>query len=433
MIPRILEKVYHEPWLITVGGYESIHILIQNKLEGIKPEDWIVERMLKVEGGAAVGEPTPPPAPPVPWKIDGDGVGHVHVSGVMGQRLSMLEKICGGVDYLDIQRSTESVLDRGAKAVMYAMDSPGGMVTGCQDLARYIKGLPVPTMAYTDSKCNSAAYWLASACNEIGASESATVGSIGVILPWVDKGKVWEVSGLKYEPFTNIGADLKGAGAGPTLSESQRKYLQESVNFVGEQFQNFVSSNRKVAPVVYRAGSYFGKQAQDAGLLDMVGTYGEARNRLLTRCQKESARGPEPAFQGNSERKRAMTRDELMAQHPELYAELVQDQESAKIAERNRLAALDALAFTDECRAIVNKAKVDGKQPSDIAVEICGILVEANKKLQDQVGVYRGSYPASKVPSIDPAVVDDIDPDKNLSNRLASFFAKRKGVKLNNS
>ena len=426
-IPHIIEKVQFEPWLITPAGYSTVVLLLESKLAGVNSEPYEVRAEETEQAGTWIEA-----------KIDSHGIANIPISGVLGQRLSGIEKICGGTDYLDIQKATEWALGRNAKGVMYGFDSSGGMVGGCADLADYIRGLPVPTQAYTDSKCNSAAYWLASACNNVVAGQSASVGSIGVILPWIDRGKVWEVEGIKYDAITNAGADLKGAGAGPSLTDKQRDYLQDQVNYMGDRFQAAVRGSRpKIKSEVFRAGTYFGEQALEMGLIDKVGTYAQAHEQLLTRCQKSSL-VPVPArtrIQGKK-----MTKEELQAQHPELYASLAQEtQEAARAAsdaavraattaamtaERNRLSGLDALAFTPECQAIVNAAKAGDKTADQIAVQIAGILAKENETLRLQIGVYKGADPVRRVAGVDPSS-DDKTPDQELTSRVTAAFQKR--------
>jgi ClpP class serine protease len=436
IIPHILEKVFHTPWLITAGGYQSVLTLVNAKLaeagdiETYNPINNLSSANLTLTTTGTGAQPyiIPMEGSRLDWAVDSNGIAKIPVRGVLGQRLSSLEKVCGATDYLDIQQATDDALKRNAKGILYQFDSSGGMVRGCEDLAHHISNLPVPTQAYTDSRCNSAAYWLASACNEIMASSSSDVGSIGVILPWVDKAKVWEVEGLKYEPFTNDGADLKAAGSGPSLTDTQKRYLQESVNYVGEKFQQFVSNNRDVKPVVFKAGTYFGDQAIKVGLIDGVGSYDDAYKALLTRV-KNGDRVPVPT---KIQVKAKMTIDELKVQHPELYETLIRQnedvaraaQEAAKSQERNRLADLDALAFTPECKAVVDAAKSDGRTAEKIGAEIAKLLAKENEHLRLQVGVYRGAKPASDVASVDPTM-DDKSSEQQLVGRLTAAFQKR--------
>jgi hypothetical protein len=240
--------------------------------------------------------------------------------------------------------------------------------------------------------------------------------------------KVWEVGGLKYDPFINEGADLKGAGAGPSLTDTQKKHLQEAVDHVGKNFQQFISTSRKVDPVVFRAGTYFGDQAQEVGLIDGVGSYDDAYNALLTRV-KNGNRTPVPTKQANK-----MTREELKAQHPELYESLVQENENAAQAaqaavraqERARLSGLDELAYTPECKALVDAAKADGRGAQDIGVEVSKLLAKDNEHLKVQVGIYKGAKSTSDVASVDPTtVLTDENREAALAGKVSEAFRKR--------
>jgi protease-4 len=432
-LAHVIEKILYAPWLITAGGYKAIKMLIESKLAD--SYDGVDLTRVKTDIPDTVASSLDlfdMKGTDIEWRVDNNGIGHVPIRGVLGQRLSGLEKICGGTDYLDIQKATTEALDRGARGMMFQIDSSGGMVRGCADLAHHIKGLPVPTLAYTDSRCNSAAYWLASACNEVMASHSSDVGSIGVILPWVDMTKVWEVGGLKYDPFVNAGADLKGAGAGPSLTDAQKEHLQEAVNHVGKNFQQFIRDNRaNIDSAVFRAGTYFGDQAQEVGLIDGVGSYDDAYKALLTRVKNGNGRAPDPLRTKNQANK--MTREELEAQHPELYQTLVQEnetaaraaQEAARTQERNRLAELDALNYSPECQALVTAAKADGRTAQAIGLEIAKLLAKDNDHLKLQVGVYKGAKSTSDVASVDPTSITDVDTQKALVGKVSEAFRKR--------
>jgi ClpP class serine protease len=422
-LTHIVEKVNFEPWLVTVSTYSSIHALLESKLTGsYKAEDLNFD--LDSEGATAI-----------PLDMDNAGIARIGISGVLGHRISSLEKMCGGADYLDIQERTEDALTKGAKGILYAFDSNGGMVRGCSELAGYIAKLPVPTQAFTDSKCNSAAYWLASACSGFTASESSTVGSIGVILPWVDKSKLFELAGVKVGAFTNAGADLKATGATPSLSEEQAAHLQESVNYIGDQFQGFVNEHRKVKPVVFRAGTYFGKPAQEVGLIDAVGSYQDAYNSLTQKVRDKNL-VPEPVGKQSRIQGNKMTKEELKAQHPELFNELLQEQEAASQqllqtaanTERSRLAALDELVFTPECKTIVDAAKADGKTTADmVAVKIAKLVASDRQDLKTKVGVLAGAKKGSEIAEVDPTTGEEQGTTPDLTNRLKAHFAKRFG------
>jgi len=439
--PHIVNKVFYEPWLITPGAYESICRVLEAKLAGVEP----TVAYFNTNGTSAdltqVNLEEEFRGSNLEGHIDNNYIGHIPVQGILAHRIGKLERVSGATDYLDIRRETQKLLDSGAKGLMYCFDSSGGAVRGCQELADYIAGLPVPTAAFTDSKCSSAAYWLASACNHITATKTSDVGSIGVILPWIDKSKMWDMEGAEFKTFVNDGAILKGAGAGPgQLTKAQADNIQETLDFVGDQFQGFVKAHREGLNTrqVFKAGTYFGQQAKEVGLVDSVGSYTEAYDSLLARVSKSLVPAPMEANKKSGLIK-GMTLEQLRADHPELFAQMAQETEAATKAaaqaaaetERLRLASLDELAFTPESRAIVDSAKKDGRKADQVAVEIAKLLARDNEHLATQVGVLKGMEPAKGIAAIDPNTNESEPSEKQLSNRVAAYFAKRNNITRN--
>lgn len=264
---RIIEQLHHRPWFATIGVYESVRTLVQSKLEGRSPakadgmEDFFVQR--------------------APMRAEPSDIAVIDVSGVLGRRLSNIEKSCGACDYGDILADISSAKRMGATGYLFHIDSGGGMATGCAEVASAIAALEAPTVAFVDGMGCSAAYFIASACDLLVASQSASVGSIGVILPWLDTSKMMDLMGLKLDPFTNEGADLKGMSPAVALTDEQRTYLQGEVNDMGQLFKEFVLSNRPgINEEVFRAGTYFGKHALDLGLIDSIGSMAEVQGLL---------------------------------------------------------------------------------------------------------------------------------------------------------
>src|SRR5262252_110446 len=183
---RTLEKIWLHPWLITPSGYEAVLRLIDSKLAQ--------------ENLSVVTQMPPNREEPILESDRYDKIAQITVSGILGQRLSLLENLCGGCDYLDIASAIDDALAAGAEGILFIIDSPGGMATGCPECAARIAELDIPTVAFTDSIMASGAYYLASGCDYLMASQSADVGSIGVIIPWVDKSKLWDKAGLSFEP-----------------------------------------------------------------------------------------------------------------------------------------------------------------------------------------------------------------------------------------
>jgi protease-4 len=165
---------------------------------------------------------------------------------------------------------------------MFDIDSPGGTVSGNAELVDMVQSIPVPTMAFTDSRMCSAAYNIAASCKYIVATKSAMVGSIGCIIPWVDKSQMWSDAGMKFDPITNKDADLKSAMHGPSLTDAQREYLQSFVEEAFSQFKGNVLRNRYVHSGAMRGQAFMGTQAVKNNLIDAVGDKDEAYSKLFS-------------------------------------------------------------------------------------------------------------------------------------------------------
>ena len=71
---------------------------------------------------------------------------------------------------------------REAPILLY-FDSPGGAIDGIKELADIIHNAECPTIALVGNCCTSAAYWLASQCNQIWAlSPTARIGGAGAMV-----------------------------------------------------------------------------------------------------------------------------------------------------------------------------------------------------------------------------------------------------------
>ena len=86
----------------------------------------------------------------------------------------------GITSYESISNEIKTSISEGAKIIGFSIASPGGEADGCFGLASFINSLPsrygVKTVAFVDGNACSAAYVLASSCQEIFATESSTLG-----------------------------------------------------------------------------------------------------------------------------------------------------------------------------------------------------------------------------------------------------------------
>jgi signal peptide peptidase SppA len=203
---------------------------------------------------------------PKPYVVDGIGI--IPVVGVIGKGLSPLEKMMGAVDVNEISEALDAfAANPEVEKVALQISSPGGTVTGVEELANKVRNLGKPTLAYTDSEMASAAYWIGSAADRVVASPSSTVGSIGVYMAIPDYSEAAKMAGIKMVVLKS--GKFKGAGIeGTSLNEDQIQNLQASVETIHSEFKEAVNMKRKMVKAEAMEGQTFsGKQAAAQGLV----------------------------------------------------------------------------------------------------------------------------------------------------------------------
>lgn len=170
--------------------------------------------------------------------------------------------------------------DPQVSAVALLIDSPGGEVAGCFDLADAIYAMRgvKPIWAILDESAYSAAYALASAADHITVPRTGGAGSIGIVTMHVDITAALEQVGIKV---TTVQYGERKTDSYPTtpLSEAAQKRLQADIDQLGELFVATVARNRGISADRVReteAGTFLGEAGIAAGLADSVMSPGDA-------------------------------------------------------------------------------------------------------------------------------------------------------------
>ena len=204
-----------------------------------------------------------------------EGVGIIPIHGaLMGRNLAEWEKqLFGYVDCGDMETLIDEALTSPeVGAICLSISSPGGSVQGIPELyAKILQARTVkPIIAYTQDMIASAAYWIASACHAIYASQSALVGCIGVYSLLYDTSKLYDSAGIK--PVLIKAGTLKGIGIeGLPITEPQIAAIQESINWVYGKFTSAVVNGRgNIASEDMQGLDYWAEIAKQKGLVDEV-------------------------------------------------------------------------------------------------------------------------------------------------------------------
>lgn len=268
---HLIEQVYYRPWYITPAGHSAIDRIVRAHLL-TRADDSSDNGALKLEDFFT---------PRRPMTVDDDGIATIHILGPVGKGLSKMEKQCGATSFEDIRADLAAAPAAGARGILLHFENaPGGTVTGTPETAQLIAESALPIVAFTDDLMASASYYMAAGAKAIVASPSASVGSIGVYIPWVDRGELYAREGLKPDPIVNTGGDLKALGFGGTLTEAQRAYLQEMVDDDFAEFSGHVRNYRAVDSSAMRGQTLSGRKALAANLVDALGDISTARAAL---------------------------------------------------------------------------------------------------------------------------------------------------------
>lgn len=202
---------------------------------------------------------------PKPYVVGNVAV--VPVSGPIGKGLSPMERMMGGAD-VDIISAwlSEAEANPAVEKVFLYVNSPGGTVTGVEELAAQVAGMKKPTRAFADNMAASAGYWIASQADELIVTPSSQIGSVGVYLLVPNLEDYYAAQGIKVEV---IAAGIyKAAGAeGLPLTEEQRKNLTESVYATRDTFRAAVRNKRRYVQDSDMEGQVFtGREAASRGM-----------------------------------------------------------------------------------------------------------------------------------------------------------------------
>jgi signal peptide peptidase SppA len=211
-----------------------------------------------------------------PYAMSG-GVAVISIEGPMSKGgAPSLEEGCSTVQ---IRRQIrQAVSDPDVTAIAILVDSPGGTVAGCADLAADVKSAAdsKPTYAYIEDMGASAAYYVASQCNQIYANSSALVGSIGTFGMVMDSSAMAEKVGLRAHMIRS--GQHKGVGApGVAVTDENVSEMQKMVDTFASQFVSAVNKGRnlslKAGDDVADGRVFVGTQARQKGLVDGITSF----------------------------------------------------------------------------------------------------------------------------------------------------------------
>lgn len=315
-----------------------------------------------------------------------DKIAVIDVGGIITPYQNILSMLFGGTNIASIEEQfTEAFNDPEITGIMLRVDSPGGLITGVEELASTIAAArgKKPIVAYAYGNAASAAYWIASAADKIVAGPTTMLGSIGVAVA------IPKIRQSGWVEFVSSNAPNKRLDP---ESEQGRNSIQSRLDAMETEFISAIAANRAVSGD--KVLSEFGqgdvlpaREAVRAGMADLVGGIKDALSLITTLQPKpkgvvmtKQTETPETPSgnSGDMVAKSTITADYITKNFPEIATALTKNgfNEGYKAGsenERERIFELEEISMPGH-EALLEAAKKDGKtKAADLAVKIVAV------------------------------------------------------------
>ncbi len=203
------------------------------------------------------------------------GIAVIPVVGTLVKRAMGIQAASGLMSYDEIDDRLDAALaDPQIGGILLDLDSPGGEASGVFELAERIRAASAikPVWAHANDAAYSAAYAIAAACQRLTLSQTAGVGSIGVIALHVDQSVRDAKDGLHYTAVF-AGNHKNDFSPHEPLTPQASTALQAEVDRLYAIFATQVAAMRGLDVDAVRAteaGVFYGEQAVTEGLADAV-------------------------------------------------------------------------------------------------------------------------------------------------------------------
>ncbi|HBF51820.1 MAG TPA: signal peptide peptidase SppA [Massilia sp.] len=282
------------PQLMEAAGGSAAQVALNQKLvDGIKTKDEVRAMMIKrgafdssidsfrqVSFNDYLGRN--------PRPVLGDAVGVIVAEGEIVDGQGGPGAVGGISTANQIRQARE---DDQIKAVVLRVDSPGGSAYASELIRRELeltRAAGKPVVVSMGNVAASGGYWISMASDEVIADPATITGSIGVfaILPTADK--VADKLGVRTGGYTTTWL----ADAYNPLRPMDPRFtqlIQYSINNVYKEFTTKAAVARKTSAAkideVGQGRVWTGAQAKERGLVDTLGSYGDALRSAAKRAK----------------------------------------------------------------------------------------------------------------------------------------------------
>ncbi len=340
--------------------------------------------------------------------IERDGVAIIPVVGPLFRYANMFTQVSGASSYEIIAKDFSAALENpDIHGIILNIDSPGGEVNGCAELASMIYDArgKKPIIAYASGDAASGAYWIASSADTLVVSETSGVGSIGVVGVYRCSKETEQAVEIisSQSPYKRLDAS----------SEEGRIKLQSRIDAMAEVFVRTVARNRGVDPptVLNQFGGgdiLIGEHAVTAGLADKLGSL----EKLITTLSEKQNPAMKQGFVFNPIIKETIMNLETLAiDHPDLLETI---QTKAKADERKRISDI----LSSGHNTLADHLAFETDLPEEAAASILAKAPKTNEQSGNSFDQVMRDLGNPKIASA--FTPDEEDPDL-IAQRLANY------------
>jgi len=178
--------------------------------------------------------------------------------------------------------------DKGAKAVVLLINSPGGSPVQAgiinDEIHRLKKLHDKPVYAVVEETCASAAYYIAAAADQIYVDKASIVGSIGVLMDGFGFTGLMDKVGVERRLLT-AGVNKGFLDPFSPQNATHRAYAQDMLNEIHAQFIDVVRTGRgdrlKETPELFSGLAWSGQKAIALGLADDYGSLDQGAREVV--------------------------------------------------------------------------------------------------------------------------------------------------------
>jgi len=327
-----------------------------------------------------------------------DGIAIIPVDGSLVHKLGALHPYSGMTGYDGILRKlNEAMSDDGVRGVLLDIDSPGGMVSGCFDLADMIARLreikPIWSLGY-DMHC-SAAQMLASSCSHRLITQTGVAGSVGVIMAHTNIKKLLENQGVEItlikagkhkadgNPYDALPKDVQAKWE-TQLEKVRTMFATKAANYMGKSVDDVLATE---------AECFEGQAAVDVGFANEVVNGSDAvtvmlehldaqKNTIVDMGASMTKETTPLKAEATEQPEQTLPEGSQTAQEPQASSQ--QPEASAADVERNRVLGIIGLPEATGREALATKLANNPAIDVEMAKELLGAAPTAAAQRDDQ-------------------------------------------------